>query len=167
MQWYATAEALAAYDSRYTTGWTTLICAVAAQSLLCCTARAAVYRMRARSAARHPQSVLVVGDGPVAQQVTAVLQQHPEYGMQPVGRVHRTPRRPPDRASPRRCPSWPRPRTSAGRSSRTAFGTPSSPSRRKRRPAGLRCSGSSAARLPGVADQRPGRYHRAPPGRQT
>lgn len=87
VQWCVTAEALTAYDPRYGVGWTALACAVGAQTLLSCGARTAVHRARRRSAARHPQSALVVGDGPVTHQVTAVLQEHPEYGMRPVGRV--------------------------------------------------------------------------------
>ncbi|MFD9543922.1 exopolysaccharide biosynthesis polyprenyl glycosylphosphotransferase [Streptomyces sp. NPDC060022] len=87
VQWYVTTEALTAYDPRYGIGWTALGCAVAAQTLLSCGARTAVHRSRLRSAARSPQSALVVGDGQVAHRVTAVLQEHPEYGLRPVGRV--------------------------------------------------------------------------------
>lgn len=87
VQWCVTAEALTAYDPRYGIGWTALACAVAAQTLLGCGARTAVHRSRLRSAARNPQSALVVGEGPVADRVTAVLQEHTEYGLRPVGRV--------------------------------------------------------------------------------
>ncbi|MGP3634664.1 exopolysaccharide biosynthesis polyprenyl glycosylphosphotransferase, partial [Streptomyces sp. 24-1644] len=43
-----------------------------------------------RSAARDPRSALVIGHGPVAQEVTAALHGHPEYGLRPVGRVDPT-----------------------------------------------------------------------------
>lgn len=100
IQWLVTAKALAAYDPRLATGWTTLLCAVLAQTLLGCAVRAAVHRARRRAAALRPQSALVVGHGPVAHQVTAVLYEHPEYGLRPVGRVE--PGRPPavDTAQP-------------------------------------------------------------------
>ncbi|MDQ0792100.1 sugar transferase [Streptomyces sp. B1I3] len=89
VQWYVTTEALTAYDPGYGIGWQTLVCAVGAQTLLSCGGRAVVHRTRSRSAARNPQSTLVVGDGPVAHRVTAVLQEHTEYGLRPVGRVGR------------------------------------------------------------------------------
>ncbi|HBF85639.1 MAG TPA: sugar transferase, partial [Streptomyces sp.] len=57
--------------------------------LLASCGRAAVYRARRRSAARSPRSALVIGDGPVAERVTAVLQERVEYGLRPVGRVGR------------------------------------------------------------------------------
>ncbi|WP_069173847.1 sugar transferase [Streptomyces griseus] len=87
VQWYVAGEALAAYDPAYDPGWRVLVCAVGAQTLLSCGARAGVHRLRLRSAARNPQSALVVGDGPLADRVTAVLQEHTEYGLRPVGRV--------------------------------------------------------------------------------
>ncbi|MFD9500145.1 exopolysaccharide biosynthesis polyprenyl glycosylphosphotransferase [Streptomyces sp. NPDC060035] len=87
VQWYVTAEALSAYDPRYGIGWTALACAITAQTLLSCGTRTVVHRSRLRSAARNPQSALVVGDGPLAHRVVAVLQEHTEYGLRPVGRV--------------------------------------------------------------------------------
>ncbi|MEU0128059.1 MULTISPECIES: sugar transferase [unclassified Streptomyces] len=87
VQWYVTAEALAAYDPRYAVGWAAPACALGVQLLLSCCARAGVHAFRLRSAARNPQSTLVVGDGPLADRVVAVLQQHSRYGMRPVGRV--------------------------------------------------------------------------------
>ncbi|MFI8811976.1 MULTISPECIES: exopolysaccharide biosynthesis polyprenyl glycosylphosphotransferase [unclassified Streptomyces] len=87
LQWYATAELLAAWDPRHAIGWSALACAAAAQTVLCCVARAAVHRARLRSGARNPQAAVVVGHGATAQQVTAALYEHPEYGLRPVGRV--------------------------------------------------------------------------------
>ncbi|MDX3061158.1 MULTISPECIES: exopolysaccharide biosynthesis polyprenyl glycosylphosphotransferase [Streptomyces] len=87
VQWYATAEVLSAYAPRYAMGWTALACAVGAHTLLSCGARAAAHRARLRSAARNPQSTLVLGNGPTADRVTAALHDHPEYGLRPVGRV--------------------------------------------------------------------------------
>ncbi|MGW7054142.1 exopolysaccharide biosynthesis polyprenyl glycosylphosphotransferase [Streptomyces sp. NPDC054887] len=87
IQWYATAEALTAYAPRHALPWSTLALAVAAQTLLSCAARAAVYRIRRRTAARRPQSALIVGRGPVAHQIAAALHTRAEYGLRPVGRV--------------------------------------------------------------------------------
>ncbi|MFC8595127.1 sugar transferase [Streptomyces atroolivaceus] len=87
VQWYVVAEAVSAYDPRHTVGWVTLGCAAGLQTLVSCGARAVVHRSRLWSAARAPQSALVVGDGPVADRVVAVLQEHARYGMRPVGRV--------------------------------------------------------------------------------
>ncbi|WP_274561577.1 exopolysaccharide biosynthesis polyprenyl glycosylphosphotransferase [Streptomyces spiramyceticus] len=87
IQWYAAAEALTAYDSRYAIGWTALACAVAAQALFGCAGRAVVHEARRRSGARRPQSALVVGHGPVARRVTAALYERAEYGLRPVGQV--------------------------------------------------------------------------------
>ncbi|MFJ6850575.1 sugar transferase [Streptomyces sp. NPDC091271] len=87
VQWYVVAEAVSAYDPRLATGWTALGCAAGLQTLVSCGARAAVHRSRLWSAARNPQSTLVVGDGPFADRVVAVLQEHTRYGMRPVGRV--------------------------------------------------------------------------------
>ncbi|MEU0134627.1 sugar transferase [Streptomyces sp. NPDC006296] len=87
VQWYAVAEAVTLYDPRLAADWTTLGCAAGLQTLVGCGARAVVHRTRLWSAARSPQSTLVVGEGPVADRVVAVLQEHPRYGMRPVGRV--------------------------------------------------------------------------------
>ncbi|MFB8026615.1 MULTISPECIES: sugar transferase [unclassified Streptomyces] len=87
VQWYVVAEAVSAYDPRHTAGWTALGCAAGVQILVGFGARAVVHRCRRWSAARHPHSTLVVGDGPVADRVVAVLQERPRYGMRPVGRV--------------------------------------------------------------------------------
>ncbi|MCX4819042.1 exopolysaccharide biosynthesis polyprenyl glycosylphosphotransferase [Streptomyces sp. NBC_01142] len=87
LQWYGTAEVLTAYDSRYAVDGTALACAIVVQSLLACTGRAVVHLTRRACAARRPQPALVVGRGPVAQQVTAALYDHAGYGLRPVGQV--------------------------------------------------------------------------------
>ncbi|MFI8436149.1 exopolysaccharide biosynthesis polyprenyl glycosylphosphotransferase [Streptomyces sp. NPDC079020] len=86
LQWYVTAEALAAWDPRHAIGWSTLAAAAVTQTLLCGAARAGAHRARLRSGARNPRSTVVVGHGRTAQQVTAALFAHPEYGLRPVGR---------------------------------------------------------------------------------
>lgn len=95
LQWYATAEALAAYDARFAAGWSVLACAAAGQALLSCCGRAVIFEMRRASAARRPQSTLVVGRGPLAQKLTAALYEHAEYGLRPVGQVDDGPAGPP------------------------------------------------------------------------
>uniref|UniRef100_A0AAU1LKK1 Exopolysaccharide biosynthesis polyprenyl glycosylphosphotransferase n=1 Tax=Streptomyces sp. NBC_00148 TaxID=2903626 RepID=A0AAU1LKK1_9ACTN len=87
VQWYVVAEAVSAYDPRHTAAWAALGCAAGLQILVSCGARAVVHRYRLWSAARHPRSTLVVGDGPLADRVVTVLQEHTRYGMRPVGRV--------------------------------------------------------------------------------
>ncbi|MFI2781005.1 sugar transferase [Streptomyces sp. ALB3] len=87
VQWYVVAEAVSAYDPRHTAGWVALGCAAGLHTLLSFGARAVVHRSLLRSARRSPQSTLVVGGGPVADRVIAVLQEHTRYGMRPVGRV--------------------------------------------------------------------------------
>lgn len=87
VQWCLLAEAFAAYAPRYATGPAAVACGAAVQAVLACAGRAAVHRARRRTLARRPRSALVVGRGPVAQQVTAALHAHPGYGMRPVGRV--------------------------------------------------------------------------------
>lgn len=87
VQWYVAAEAVSAYDPRLAAGWAELGCAAGLQVLVSCGGRAVVHRTRLWSAGRDPQSTLVVGDGPAADRVIAVLQEHTRYGMRPVGRV--------------------------------------------------------------------------------
>ncbi|MFE3517993.1 sugar transferase [Streptomyces sp. NPDC059166] len=86
-QWYIVAEVVSALAPRHSTGWAALACAAGVQIAVSCGARAFVHRGVLWSAARHPRSTLVVGDGPLADAVVAVLQEHGRYGMRPVGRV--------------------------------------------------------------------------------
>ncbi len=87
LQWVVVAEALRTYAPSFAAGWTAIALAVVAQTVLCCGARAGVYRFRRWWGTRRPQSVLVVGRGPLAQQVTDALYDRAEYGMRPVGQV--------------------------------------------------------------------------------
>ncbi|WP_189715255.1 exopolysaccharide biosynthesis polyprenyl glycosylphosphotransferase [Streptomyces chryseus] len=87
IQWYAVAEALAAYAPHLALPWSTLALAAAAQTLLLCSARGVVHEARRRTAVRRPQSALIVGRGPVVHRITAALQTRAEYGLRPVGRV--------------------------------------------------------------------------------
>uniref|UniRef100_A0AAU3H5R9 Sugar transferase n=1 Tax=Streptomyces sp. NBC_01401 TaxID=2903854 RepID=A0AAU3H5R9_9ACTN len=87
LQWCVFAEAVSAYDPGRAAGWVALGCAAGLQILLSCGGRAVVHRSLQWSAARDPQSTLVVGEGPLADRVVAVLQEHKRYGMRPVGRV--------------------------------------------------------------------------------
>ncbi|WP_328723287.1 exopolysaccharide biosynthesis polyprenyl glycosylphosphotransferase [Streptomyces sp. NBC_00247] len=87
LQWFVTAETLTTYHPRYAIGWTTLFCAVGVQTLFCCVARGVLYRAGARSAARHPRPVLVVGSGALARSTTTALRDRAEYGLRAVGRV--------------------------------------------------------------------------------
>ncbi|WP_432102546.1 exopolysaccharide biosynthesis polyprenyl glycosylphosphotransferase [Streptomyces sp. bgisy091] len=86
-QWYIVAEVVSACTPHHSAGWAALACAAGIQIAVSCGARAAVHRSVLWSAARHPRSTLVIGDGPLADAVTAVLQEHGRYGMRPVGRV--------------------------------------------------------------------------------
>ncbi|GAA2241684.1 exopolysaccharide biosynthesis polyprenyl glycosylphosphotransferase [Streptomyces amakusaensis] len=91
LQWLVLTEALTAHDSRYAIGWRELVLAVLTQTAFCCAARGLVHLGRRRAAARRPQSVLVVGRGTLAQQVTRALTARPEYGMRPVGQIAAAP----------------------------------------------------------------------------
>jgi exopolysaccharide biosynthesis polyprenyl glycosylphosphotransferase len=87
LQWYALTATFAAQEPHYGVALAAPALAAGGQALLTCAGRAAVHHARRRAAARRPRSALVVGRGPVAQQVTAALYEHPEYGMRPVGQV--------------------------------------------------------------------------------
>ncbi|MFG3409239.1 sugar transferase [Streptomyces sp. NPDC048142] len=87
LQWYVTMEVLDAWAPQQAIGWAVLAYGAATQTALTCAGRAAVYRARRRAAVRRPLSTLVVGQGPLARQVTATLYGHPAYGLRPVGLV--------------------------------------------------------------------------------
>lgn len=87
LQWYVTMEVLVAWVPQQAIGWSVLAYGAATQTALTCAGRAAVYRARRRAALRRPLSTLVVGQGPLARQVTAALYDHPAYGLRPVGLV--------------------------------------------------------------------------------
>jgi exopolysaccharide biosynthesis polyprenyl glycosylphosphotransferase len=87
LQGYVTMEVLDAWAPQQAIGWAVLGYGAGVQTVLTCAGRAAVYRARRRAAARRPVSTLVVGQGPLARQVTAALYGHPAYGLRPVGVV--------------------------------------------------------------------------------
>ncbi|MFJ4708627.1 sugar transferase [Streptomyces anulatus] len=87
LQWYVTMEVLVALAPQEAIGWSVLAYGAATQTALTCAGRSAVYRARRRAALRRPLSTLVVGQGPLARQVTAALYDHPAYGLRPVGLV--------------------------------------------------------------------------------
>ncbi|MFF3552882.1 exopolysaccharide biosynthesis polyprenyl glycosylphosphotransferase [Streptomyces tsukubensis] len=87
LQWLLLTEATAAWNASLAVDKAVLALAVALQTGLCTGARALLYVTRRLAAARRPRSVLVIGTGPLAPQVTAALADHPGYGMRPVGLV--------------------------------------------------------------------------------
>ncbi|ONK12767.1 exopolysaccharide biosynthesis polyprenyl glycosylphosphotransferase [Streptomyces sp. MP131-18] len=76
-----------------------LLLLLAAQTVLSAAARALAHHLGRRAARARPRPALVVGTGRTARRVAAVLAQHPEYGMRPVGMVGPVPQRLPE-ASP-------------------------------------------------------------------
>ncbi|WGP14139.1 sugar transferase [Streptomyces sp. SH5] len=87
LPWYVTMEVLDVWAPQQGFGWAVLAYGAGTQTALTCVGRAAVYRVRRRTAVRSPQSTLVVGQGAPARQVTAALHDHPAYGLRPVGLV--------------------------------------------------------------------------------
>ncbi|MFD1830629.1 exopolysaccharide biosynthesis polyprenyl glycosylphosphotransferase [Streptomyces desertarenae] len=85
--WCAAAAVLAALHPGDALGWATLPAVVAAHALLACAARGAVHSGRRLAGRRRPRSALVIGAGPAGRRITAALQEHPEYGLRPVGMV--------------------------------------------------------------------------------
>ncbi|MET8756122.1 exopolysaccharide biosynthesis polyprenyl glycosylphosphotransferase [Streptomyces sp. NPDC004667] len=83
--WCGAAAVLATTGPHRSLGWSTLLGAVALQTLLVCAGRGTVHALRRRSALRHPVSTLVVGPGDGAGAVAAALHGRPEYGLRPVG----------------------------------------------------------------------------------
>ncbi|MGO4463506.1 sugar transferase [Streptomyces sp. M-16] len=83
--WCGAAAVLATTGPRQSLGWSTLLGAVALQTLLVCAGRGTVHALRRRSALRHPVSTLVVGPGDGPGAVAAALHGRPEYGLRPVG----------------------------------------------------------------------------------
>ncbi|AWN27383.1 exopolysaccharide biosynthesis polyprenyl glycosylphosphotransferase [Streptomyces sp. NEAU-S7GS2] len=85
--WCAAAAVLAAVRPGQALPPALLVGAVAVHTALGCGGRAAVHRARRAAARRRPRATLIVGTGPAARQLAAVLHTHPEYGMRPVGVV--------------------------------------------------------------------------------
>lgn len=76
-----------------------LLALVAVQTLASATAREAVRGLRRRAMRRQPRSSLVIASGEPGLRIISVLQQHPEYGLRPVGMVV-----PNQRSAPVDCP---------------------------------------------------------------
>ncbi|MFE5541921.1 exopolysaccharide biosynthesis polyprenyl glycosylphosphotransferase [Streptomyces sp. NPDC056492] len=83
--WCAFAAVVAATAPGGAMGWPALLGAVCAQTVLTCSGRGLVNRLRHRAARRRPASALVVGPGAGASAVAAALHGRPEYGLRPVG----------------------------------------------------------------------------------
>ncbi|WTR15999.1 sugar transferase [Streptomyces sp. NBC_00138] len=75
--WGLAAAAVAATAPGDALGWSDLLGAVALTALTTVALRALAYRLR------RPTAALIVGSGPAARRITAVLRAHPEYGLRP------------------------------------------------------------------------------------
>uniref|UniRef100_UPI0035AC05B1 sugar transferase n=1 Tax=Streptomyces clavuligerus TaxID=1901 RepID=UPI0035AC05B1 len=88
VQWLLVTEALRLlYGDAGAPGPRDAVLAAALQTVCCAAVRGAAHGAARRAARCRPRAALVVGDGPLARQVAAVLQGHPEYGLRLVGRV--------------------------------------------------------------------------------
>ncbi|MEV7678153.1 sugar transferase [Streptomyces sp. NPDC088341] len=85
--WCAAAAVLAALAPTRTLDITTLLGGAVLQLALACGGRSLVHARRRATARNRPRSALVVGTGMAARRLTALLLQHPEYGLRPVGIV--------------------------------------------------------------------------------
>ncbi len=82
--WGMAAAAVAAAGPGSALGWAELAGAAGLTSVAALAGRALVYRLRGWLSRRAPEPALVVGAGPAAHQIAAVLRAHPEYGLLPV-----------------------------------------------------------------------------------
>ncbi|MEE1929218.1 sugar transferase [Streptomyces sp. TRM 70351] len=85
--WALPAAVWAALHPGQALALTTLLALVAAHTLLSAAGRGGVLARHRRAVRRRPSATLVVGDGPSARRLAAVLHAHPEYGLRPVGLV--------------------------------------------------------------------------------
>ncbi|WP_228979593.1 exopolysaccharide biosynthesis polyprenyl glycosylphosphotransferase [Streptomyces sp. DH12] len=85
--WCAAAALLAARSPEQALGPGTLAGAYALHLAAVCAGRAAVHHRRRRVARDQPRAALVVGAPPAAQRLAALLLQHPDHGVRPVGLV--------------------------------------------------------------------------------
>ncbi|MCF6525456.1 exopolysaccharide biosynthesis polyprenyl glycosylphosphotransferase [Streptomyces sp. JJ36] len=87
LAWGAATTVVVVVRPELTVGWTRLLCLVAVHVVLVVLLRGAVYGRQRRRRRRNPRSTLVVGTPAVARRIAAVLHEHPEYGIRPVGLV--------------------------------------------------------------------------------
>ncbi|WP_243869612.1 sugar transferase [Streptomyces liangshanensis] len=85
VSWCAVAAVLAAFLPGHALGLAALLTAAALQLAVGCACRSLVHGRRRATARKRPRSTLVVGTAPAARRVAALLAQHPEYGLRPVG----------------------------------------------------------------------------------
>ncbi|WP_327236182.1 sugar transferase [Streptomyces sp. NBC_01317] len=85
VSWCAVAAFLAALLPDHTLGLPALLAGGALQLATACACRSFVHGRRRALARNRPRSTLVVGTVPAARRVAALLAQHPEYGLRPVG----------------------------------------------------------------------------------
>ncbi|MFC9424609.1 sugar transferase [Streptomyces sp. NPDC056987] len=83
--WCAAAAVLAALFPAHALSLTALACGGAVQLAVCCVGRSLLHTRRRSRARGRLRSALVVGTGTAARRLVALLTQHPEYGLRPVG----------------------------------------------------------------------------------
>lgn len=85
VSWCAAAAVLAALLPARAVGLPALLGGCALQLVVACGCRSLLHTRRRASARDRLRSALVVGSGPAGRRLTALLAQHPEYGLRPVG----------------------------------------------------------------------------------
>ncbi|MFI5757585.1 sugar transferase [Streptomyces sp. NPDC051569] len=85
VSWCAAAAVLAALLPGHALGIAALLGGAVAQLVVACCCRSLVHGRRRAAARGRLRSTLVVGTGPAARRMTALLARHPEYGLRPVG----------------------------------------------------------------------------------